>query len=897
MPLTREQKIEILERRRSGKLTREDKIALIEEMREKQAASPAEPAENEPTLGEMVQTVVRSGLEGASAGISEPLISGGVALAKGVPSHGMSANIALEQEASEAMSAPDAMSRISEEYNADVENRRRLKRENPKLDLTAQMVGAINPYSVGGVAAKGLAKGTGLTAEAIGKMGFFDRLAARATEGAANTAVYEGTRVAALEPSGFIKKDEVVDLGDAAGAGGALNAALTTAGAGLGRAGRVLSAGSRKAFSLVFGVDERAVAQAWADPGALLRAKTLPEVKHQVDEVVVRLRSAVDDKKLSLDEAKQALSDLESDIKLNFSEEKSAARDLLRDAQANLEKGISAKKDELSKVPGPTAMANEVESAAADLKAKVVEGSAKAREALATSRRKLDISNINIVIGAAKRELTVAGGKTIGKAAKAALDRLDKLKADMAELPEKLSLPDVKKILQQLDDDIQYVETQTGFTDRESLALQKVRRYLDKNLKGISKTYDKRMEPVRENSKLLSQVNKIAYDKKKILSTLSRLDGESAVVEREVLAKLGERTGRDFKTPLQKYMAAQRTMKDPAALKQGLGAELSQLEHARVEAQGYTPRARQEYINEELAASREVETFGRAKSEFDQAAAQYAPFKGITPATSEGKIRSLMLSIEDGPKAKNVEIRNVFKQLSQIPGSPDFVQMIDDMALSSKFSGEAIRGSREVNFWAIAAGGTVGTMFGDENMPLGAAIGSTIGLVAGKYGPSTAKQMLSFVGRMRGMPTVEKIQASGLPTELKNNLRRQLVEFMGVYNTDLKAPVVIPADQRAQTRIDIENSKSLTTIEKAKNLSELNKTGQILDAYKLVTGDEAEAYGPQELYGPPEPAKESGNRAAIEALLKSQAPASPKNSQGLPTMTKKEMLMRELKAQ
>lgn len=891
MALTHEQKAAIVARKRAGNLTREDKILLVRLKRGEDVA-PDEDTSNDPTLGEMIETVSRSALEGHTAGISEPVISGAIAAQQAAPA---AYPFSGGEPSAEALQAIGEQSPAL--IQADIDRRRALKEKMPALDLGAQVTGALapSPLNVGGHIFKGVREAGGLNpalkgavpegASKMQRAGIFaNKVAASSVEGMVGGAGFEATRKAALEPSGFLQPEESPGIERSAEMGAAVGAGLTVLGAGFRGAGRLMAPAARKAFSLIFGVNENAVTEAYNFPEKLQRAKSIDDVKQIVDDFVGEIRTKYLDKEISIKEAEAAVNRVKQDIRLTLGENKAEARAQLRDAERVADRAFDKKVAEIKSVPNPIALTDDVHDAMFDLKEKVIKGSNHAKDALRDSKEMLDLTQVPHVIIDKINNLSIAGGPAVGTPSEAAMARLERLNERVKAMPDKIPLPEAKKFLQQIDDDINYVEALPEFQDQMTQGLRAVRDFVDAKLKTVSPEYAKRMLPVAKNTELLERAGYKFRNRERILSTLATIDRSTREESLKMLMDLGKATGHDFKTPFEKFIASKRTLENPEAIQASL-PEMQTVGAARGEVAKFTPRYMEEQKAAMLGNTEQPYILNKRMSELEEAKAAYWPLRSITPGDTESKIRSLMRSDITDPNGRGLEVRKVFEQMSQM-GGPDFMQLVDDLRLNSAFDREAMRGSREVNFWAILGGAVAGTGYGysQEKTGMGAAIGAGVGLYLGKYGPAAARSLLLASAKLRGLPTPEKIAHWSLPDQMKKDLTRDLTEYLVLSNSKLGAPVTIPAEQRADVRLDIENSKALSNIEKAKNLNALNDNGTILSAEKIMTGKPLEAlqgqaalYGPQEMYGPPEPESDLPTEV-VQAPQQSPEEAPPATS-------------------
>lgn len=211
--------------------------------------------------------------------------------------------------------------------------------------------------------------------------------------------------------------------------------------------------------------------------------------------------------------------------------------------------------------------------------------------------------------------------------------------------------------------------------------------------------------------------------------------------------------------------------------------------------------------------------------------------------------------------SKNADsVKQQFKILSEI-GDTDFEKQAELLRVATHFESTFLRGSRNTNLWGvIGAAATslpkagIGTALGTVGMgPVGAAVGASVGAFLDIYGPKVAKKVLSQVATIRGMPTIEKIGRLDLPGGVIKNLQDQLRQFVTASSVSGE-PTYIPPEQRASMAYDIETSKTLTDVEKARELSSLNKDGTVKEMRKIALGAPVKEVPPVVFNPKPKPA-------------------------------------------
>lgn len=415
-------------------------------------------------LSEKIETGVRSGLEGLTLGLTEPVISGSNAL--------IGQTIAAAMDPNQTILDTLSGEQLSKAYQADVERRRKLKAAQPGLDIAGQVAGAIGPMLLSGGASlagqgavraakaasiaqkldlggqiglratelagaplKALAKGIqgeGLLAK--GTKGAIE-VANAAVKGAAGAGAQELVREGILENTGFMKEGEAPGVLEAMKFGGIL-------GGGLSGAGRALSAAKvmgTKAASVFLGVSKDAMDEYLANFEKIRSAKSLEEVTV-------------------------------------------AAKDNIK------------KIKELAKTTENT-LADDVAAQLDAIKDRVTLGSKEAFEVLGASGKKFENKRLQDIVNQAQDKLKTKG-QLIGDESKAAYNYLNALKSDMAGLGDNVDATDVKKVIQTLDQSYTPLAPGQFHDSLKDKALNEVRRGIDQMVKAEVPEYAKKMKEV-----------------------------------------------------------------------------------------------------------------------------------------------------------------------------------------------------------------------------------------------------------------------------------------------------------------------------------------------------------------------------------------------------------------
>lgn len=412
---------------------------------------------------------------------------------------------------------------------------------------------------------------------------------------------------------------------------------------------------------------------------------------------------------------------------------------------------------------------------------------------------------------------------------------------------------EVKKIIQELDSDIRsYGDKLAGdFSDKTYNSLMNIRRILDSRIKTQVPGYAEIMEETAKMNQLRAQFSKLFGRREAVVSKLSKIDSPAKSIERDALKQLGQITGKDFSSPLEEYMATKAQGGTPIALENlrqslpeqeayrsalAMSARASRPEYGRdllLKAQTSSPQAQ--------AARQAGQTLTQAEEQLIAARGALEPYKKITPQNSENVIRTLL-----GDRTRKIELKNMMRSLSQVTDQ-DFINMIEDLRVKEAFEKPAVQGSRNVNLWALTTG-AVGAVMGDPTLGLASAgAGSQVGAFMDMYGPKVTRRVLDGIVMMRGLPTVQKINSTfaDIPEPVKKDLRDSLIRMVVAGNSS--TGIVIPDDMKIEVAQDIKDSKNLSNIEKAKTITEMNKTGSVDSAaiQKVMIGEEKPTEVPQ----------------------------------------------------
>lgn len=834
------------------------KEQLIQAAKEKWAADNATPANGRGI--DQFETGARSLLEGGTLGLSEPVIS----------AMNAAGNVAQDY----ILDMPVKRD-FSEYYDKDVNRRRGLKSENVKSDIAGQLSGAILPAFVSGgtTAAAQTISAPGRAATAIGNVvtkgakmipgaeavlaskGLVGS-AARVVEGGAKAALAgtaaEGFRQEVENLSGHIKDEEVRPLLDIA-----QDSALF--GAGISGTGELLKQGVRglKGAARVFtGVKGEDIDKYLARPDAIRNAKTIEEIKDEVDNTISKLADDVDNAKLTKEQAKDAfrqaeakVDDLVRENKNILGNQKADLRAQLRESKSRLDDAFRQKTTEVKTARLPI-KADDVLDSVEQVKKQVGELSEESYKILDLHKGRFPINGVSPQISKIQNELKV-GGELLSADAETAFKVLDQWKSKIKNISgatdkKGLSGGEVKRIIQELDSDIRkFGDKMAGeFSDKTYNALMNVRRVLDQKIKTQVPGYAQVMEETAKMNVLRGELSKLFGKRESAVSKLSRIDAPNMERERQLLKELGVLSGKDFATQVDDLVALKAQGKTSVALddlKRNLPEYKNYIEAVATEARTRRPGFGQNMIERAQTASPEAANLRGAQTalqaatnQVDEAVGAYSPFKRVTPQNSENFIRTLM-----SDRGRKIELKKVAVSLGEL-SDENFVQMIDDLRVREGFEKGFQNGSSNVNLWGTLAG-VFGLVSGDPTLGIASGgAGVAFGKIMDAYGPKITRRVLDGMVFMRGIPTVQKInQVFGdIPEQLRTQLRTDLIRAINIGN---QTPLVtVPQEERANVAKDIFDSPNLNSIEKANAIDDVNRRGAVDSKLmqKVMIGEE-----------------------------------------------------------
>lgn len=695
--------------------------------------------------------LARSALSGNTLGLSEPIISGTKA----------------------AYNSLISGQKFSDAYNQDVEQRKQDIAEHPGADIGGQVVGALTPtpWNVGskifegarglvgagkaflGPAVEAGADLAGPLAAKIPGLIPVANSAARVATSAAEGGLAGGgaaiTQQAALRPTGFEtnKSDPSDNVSNAADLGAKISGGLAL----VPEVGGALASGASKSMKyfahFAMGAPNPEVIDKYiAHAAEINAAPTMEEMKDKVDKVVGALHQDVVNNELSTSKAQDAVNAFTEQLAEKY---ESAGKDQKEAVQMAKSAFSDAKDNQLIRA------SIDIQDSITSLKKQVIEGSQQSYQTLEDSGLSFDKSPIVKQIKNQIKALKIGGKSAISDAASGAISQLEAMQGRIGDLPKKISSSQVKEIVQQLDQDIDFLKNAGDFSGPANAAKTQIRRDLDQTIKGQIPEYADQMEGVSENAGLLNRLSSNFGTEQKAANKLKNISSPQYMEDRDALEKLKGITGKD-------YLGAVNEENLP---------EFKDLSRAQL-AEKMLAQNKDASLNRGLLESPQYKDLVDSQNNLEASKAKLAPFQSLAPNAagqthSEEKIKRLM-------SGNNIEVTRMFKELAKMSDT-DLVTTAQNMRLKQAMTGEgATQGSRKAIIWGAMMGALGFLGHGEVGGAMGAAAGSKFGGFLDKYGPKTTKYVIDKLAEIKGDPTMEKIMGLNLPDWVKKDLSARL---------------------------------------------------------------------------------------------------------------------------
>jgi hypothetical protein len=529
---------------------------------------------------------------------------------------------------------------------------------------------------------------------------------------------------------------------------------------------------SGKLFHSMFGVTPENAGGYLSRRSEINSAPALVDIKNGIDGDVKTISEAVDSGKMDVQDAKAALLALRTQAANQITQAGYNAQRASEHANDMLQRATAGVMRPLKGMVAPTGIASDVVTAVGDLKKGISAKSDAAWDALADSDQQLPTKVIKGALTQAMNGLKVGGaeGGAVGSKSEAAIGSLQKLRDQLDNLPAKLSMPQAKQIVQNLDMDIGWTSGAGEYMDPASREKLGIRRAVDGYMKRNVDGYAEAMAPVAKDRDLLDQVAGAFGDVHRATSRLGSISTPKGALDRDVLAQLEQATGRQgaFTGPIDQYNRVQSLLKNPNAV--------DQLQQALPEYQAHqqavldrqmtqNPQWKQTQMQRAVSGSPELAGLTSAQGRLQQAQATYDPVRRLTPSSTESQIRSFGY-----PKGAPIENHQALDQQT----GKNYMQQIKDRAVLDSFSKDTTQGSRKTLMGATL-GGLVGWAIGGGTAGgiSGAALGGQVGGLADKYGPAMGKKILDQMANLAEKPSIKTIRNMDLPPSVKQDIERE----------------------------------------------------------------------------------------------------------------------------
>jgi hypothetical protein len=779
--------------------------------------------------------LARSAAEGATFGISEPVISGVKALGKS----------AIEAVSKEDVELTPEL--IKSAYAKDIEMRRSEKAANPKADIAAQIAGGVASSWVPGIGQANLAVGIPGRVAANALKLKAGGLAARMVGSAGAAATGQAIENVVEENTGFRSAEESPSALTAAGFG----AGLTGAGSAL--------AGSWKAAKQVgqafLGAHPEAIDRYLANPKAINEAKGVDEVYDTIKQGMAKSDNELAQESDALASVKESL----ANKKMRQGDELAAKKELLSNIQQNessiVRPSIEANKAE--KIQAAKLEANVAKDNLGVRVANTLDGladtvSKRSSEAFGILEKEgalIDTKKLSGVIQEIEddiqpfgfnKKLDEAGnvvikdGKEVlekvptlvGKARNAAAETLADLRKVLTST-DYLPISQIKAQIMDIDSMLTdyYRKAPGAINDQSAKILKKAREGLDEALKSASPEYKafmaSKVQPIAKlRADALAKFGESAKNVSVLQKVLSGKDKEA----RAILRRVGAEFGMDFE---KEYAAIDALAKQAeAAAKTGSKAAIDRINKK----QGL---AKSKLAQEIKLATRNLEAEKlSAIAQQENKIQQLRDARKATGLASEAGIEPWIKQWLTTPKlVADDQAKAIAMMINQTPD--EFIEGLLNMRTKASFERRFQNGSANVNLWTdigsflqnkLGAGGVgAGLLMGGAE---GAVLGGMFGKIVDMHGPKMVKKTLDVYLKVMRNPTIKTLEKAmpQLPPDIAQRLKRDFVRTFAEGLAEAQKPIQIDASHAPWMTSAIKDT-SMSNIEKAKAMNMVNKGG------------------------------------------------------------------------
>lgn len=595
-------------------------------------------------------------------------------------------------------------------------------------------------------------------------------------KGTAKSAATAGAYAGLQNPGDIEGEVSPIQLGERIGnAGeGALFGAKIGAGASLLAASPSAIKASSKWIAPKFGkvvanIPEETTARYIENPNAVNEA--LP--REHIADKIMEMKNSADNDVLSahgeLLEAKDRLLEAKEAARTAIGDEKARANEALKSAQAVFDGKAQIMKENLQK-SNLTGMASHVADASQELRSVRDKGSKEAYALLEQHSGSFDTKPLIDTLDKHIESLKINGIPESDLAEKT-INQLESEKSRLTQMGKDsggmISGPQAKQYIQGLD---KVTNFGTGgaaeiLPDTDQ-AYQAVRKSLDQNLKKNVNGYEKKMESVSRQTRLLNDVDKNYGTPQKAISALNNIDSEKGqAVHFPIIKALEKETGKQFSPEIEKYIEGQKILKTPSLFDSTLNATpearallARQIAKDAAFSPEFAKKIQQGTLSgPELAKAIREEMLAKRKGEAEV-------FSGLTNQTVMGKTRKL-----GGQDSYGAE--KLFANIDKQKGT-NLSQEIQARNDADQFTKTDTAGSRKTMLGSLT-GFIIGTLMGH---PLaGTEIGVAGGAAMDKFsGQATkgiidagigigngAKKVGNFVNKVGAPTSVPQIAQAG----------------------------------------------------------------------------------------------------------------------------------------
>lgn len=664
------------------------------------------------------------------------------------------------------------------------------------------------------------------------------------TIGRVGTAAGEG----AIAGAGFSEADPlsgefVGDIATGAGLGAGAQFGLDKIGAG---AKNVL----KKGASVLGGVSPANVSRYLEDADSIRNAKPLEEIKDLADSEIGKMRLQTDELKGAKVATEAERDKLESALKVAFSNTRERVKGKASEAKETLKNAWQSKIEALKAQSGVSLeMANDVMGRINAEKAVLGSLSEDAEFALAKTGGSVSKAHLLELVDKIGGSVGVGKNKSlVGDEAEGAVAAFMKTRTKIADsLPDDVPYEDLRGHMRQLRDDIKGAG---GFGQKagefNNNTLTKMKKDLTESisdfLKDNNDDYKKAMGVMKPKVDVVKEMSKNFGDSPTALSSLQTIvNGNSprSIYLRDLLDRFAKETGNtDLLDNLKGLEEARGIVNSPTAQRGLMESmpEFRNVQRAEGALEQFNPKRTAQATQLMIEASPQTAKIGSLGEQLASTQAANQRFAGWSPMSSQSRLQSAM-------SGRSIENVRAVEELSVRSGL-DFTKMLDDRRVADAFDKGFMHGSRNVNLWSI-----VGSLFGGKAItgdptaePMMRLLGAGFGANIDTAGPRMTKKALDGFLSLKSSrfgPMLEQAADQGVGSiaathlmlsqqdpEYKSMIDKMQADAMDPQSADVPKsfdPAVVAAE-----RAKLQRNDGMSSVEKAKALSQMNKSGYVV---------------------------------------------------------------------